>query len=131
MTCILIKKGSEHLPGRQASLNPPTEPAGEPASSANSVRASSLQRLGRVGLSEAEAYQRYGEGARVSLLALADTDTDRGRVAGETTGFIKLIAAPRPVLKGTLFLQVVGMTAVAPAGGELIVEAHHSGARRA
>jgi len=77
--------------------------------------------IGRVGLSEAEAYQRYGEGARVSLVALADTD--RGRAAGETTGFIKLIAAPRPVLKGTLFLQVVGMTAVAPAGGELIAEA--------
>lgn len=77
--------------------------------------------IGRVGLSEQQAHARYGEAARVSLVPLAETD--RGRAAGETAGFVKLIAAPRPVLKGKPFMEVVGMTAVGPAGGELIAEA--------
>lgn len=77
--------------------------------------------IGRVGLSEQQAHARYGEAARVSLVPLSETD--RGRAAGETAGFVKLIAAPRPVLKGKPFREVVGMTAVGPVGGELIAEA--------
>lgn len=77
--------------------------------------------IGRVGLSEQQAHAQYGVAARVSLVPLAETD--RGRAPGETAGFVKLIAAPRPVLKGKPFMEVVGMTAVGPAGGELIAEA--------
>ncbi len=77
--------------------------------------------IGRVGLSEQQAHDQYGQAARVSLVPLSETD--RGRAAGETAGFVKLIAAPRPVLRGKPFMEVVGMTAVGPVGGELVAEA--------
>lgn len=85
--------------------------------------------VGRVGLTEAEAFDAYGEGARVAFLPLAETD--RARCAGETDGFVKLIAGPRPLL-GTLGGGVVlGMTAVAPRGGELVAEIALAAATRA
>jgi pyruvate/2-oxoglutarate dehydrogenase complex dihydrolipoamide dehydrogenase (E3) component len=76
--------------------------------------------VGRVGMTEAQAFQAYGERARVAWLPLADTD--RARCAGQTGGFVKLLAAPRRVLGGTGGGRLVGMTAVGPAGGELVAE---------
>ena len=77
--------------------------------------------IGRVGLSEAQAYADHGSRARVSLVPLCRTD--RARAAGDTAGFVKVIAAPRPVLRSKLLDQLVGMTAVGPVGGELVAEA--------
>lgn len=50
---------------------------------------------------------------------------DRGRPAvasGQTRGFIKLIAGPRPVLRGAGGGRLLGATAVAPVGGKLVHE---------
>jgi pyruvate/2-oxoglutarate dehydrogenase complex dihydrolipoamide dehydrogenase (E3) component len=41
---------------------------------------------------------------------------------GETSGFIKLIAGPRPILRGTGGGRLLGATAVAAVGGELVHE---------
>jgi pyruvate/2-oxoglutarate dehydrogenase complex dihydrolipoamide dehydrogenase (E3) component len=76
--------------------------------------------VGRVGLTEAQAFQAYGERARVAWLPLAETD--RARCAGQTNGFVKLLAAPRRLLDGVGGGRLVGMTAVGPAGGELVAE---------
>ncbi|MBA2408980.1 MAG: FAD-dependent oxidoreductase [Gammaproteobacteria bacterium] len=76
--------------------------------------------VGRVGLSEAQAYAAYGERARVSAVQMSAMD--RPRCAGEPEGFVKLVAAPGRVLRGTPFLKLVGMTAVCTRGGELIGE---------
>ncbi|MDP9240059.1 MAG: FAD-dependent oxidoreductase, partial [Actinomycetota bacterium] len=84
--------------------------------------------VAHVGLTEAEAFQSYGEDARVAYVA--DTTSDRARAAGETEGFIKMIAAPRKVLRAKPFMRLVGMTAVGPVAGELIAEgalARHTG----
>lgn len=76
--------------------------------------------IAHVGLTEAEAFERYGDSALVSFAA--DTTSDRARAAGETTGFVKMIAAPRRLLRGKPFLRLVGMTVVGPVAGELIIE---------
>jgi pyruvate/2-oxoglutarate dehydrogenase complex dihydrolipoamide dehydrogenase (E3) component len=76
--------------------------------------------VGRVGMTEAQAFQAYGAHARVAWLPLAEVD--RARCAGQTRGFVKLLAAPRRVLGGTGGGRLVGMTAVGPAGGELVAE---------
>jgi hypothetical protein len=76
--------------------------------------------VGRVGMTEAQAFQAYGERAGVAWLPLADTD--RARCAGQTNGFVKLLAAPGRLLGGTGGGRLVGMTAVGPAGGELVAE---------
>jgi pyruvate/2-oxoglutarate dehydrogenase complex dihydrolipoamide dehydrogenase (E3) component len=76
--------------------------------------------VGRVGMTEAQAFQAYGERARVAWLPLAEVD--RARCAGQTGGFVKLLAAPRRLLGGTGGGRLVGMTAVGPAGGELVAE---------
>ena len=76
--------------------------------------------IAHVGLSEAQAYEQYGESAMVAFVAMASTD--RPRTAGETDGFVKMVAAPRPVLRGKAFMRLVGMTAVAPVAGEMIGE---------
>jgi pyruvate/2-oxoglutarate dehydrogenase complex dihydrolipoamide dehydrogenase (E3) component len=76
--------------------------------------------VGRVGMTEAQAFQAYGERARVAWLPLAEID--RARCAGQTGGFVKLLAAPRRLLGGTGGGRLVGMTAVGPAGGELVAE---------
>jgi pyruvate/2-oxoglutarate dehydrogenase complex dihydrolipoamide dehydrogenase (E3) component len=76
--------------------------------------------VGRVGMTEAQAFQAYGERARVAWLPLAETD--RARCAGQTNGFVKLLAAPRRLLDGVGGGRLVGMTAVGPAGGELVAE---------
>lgn len=84
--------------------------------------------VGRVGWSEAEAFEAYGAAARVCLVPLSGSD--RARAAGETDGLIKLIAVPkvpaalaRGPLASPVLMRVAGMTAVAPVGGELIAEA--------
>ena len=76
--------------------------------------------VGRVGLTEAQAFDRYGEAARVAFLPLAETD--RGRIAGLQEGFVKLIAGPRPVLRSAAGGQLLGATVVGPTGGDLVHE---------
>ncbi|HZJ28304.1 MAG TPA: FAD-dependent oxidoreductase [Acidimicrobiia bacterium] len=74
--------------------------------------------VGRVGMTEAEAAEH---GGRVAYLPM--TEFDRAVVAGETRGFVKLIAAPRPMLRNLAGGRIIGATAVAPRGGEMIHEA--------
>ncbi len=76
--------------------------------------------VAHVGLTEAEAFSEYGDAARVAFAA--DTTSDRARAAGETEGFVKMIAAPRKVLTAKPFMRLVGMTAVGPVAGELLAE---------
>ena len=73
--------------------------------------------VGRVGMTEAEAFAAYGERARVAVVGL--DEVDRARTAARTDGYVKLIAGPRPVASSRLLDRVVGLTAVAPSGGEL------------
>lgn len=75
--------------------------------------------VGHVGLTESQAYEQHGAKAVVSIAW--DRDGDRGRTAGETDGFVKLIAVPGPV-GGLVTGKLVGMTAVGPMAGELIAE---------
>jgi pyruvate/2-oxoglutarate dehydrogenase complex dihydrolipoamide dehydrogenase (E3) component len=50
------------------------------------------------------------------------TEVDRAVVTGETRGFVKLIAGPRPMLRGLGGGQILGATIVAARAGELIHE---------
>ncbi|MGH3853577.1 MAG: dihydrolipoyl dehydrogenase family protein [Pseudonocardiaceae bacterium] len=77
--------------------------------------------IARVGMSEAQAYAAYGSRARVSVVPMAAMD--RARCAGEPDGFVKLVAVPGRLLRGRVFLKLVGMTAVAAPAGEMIAEA--------
>ncbi|GAC1598292.1 MAG: FAD-dependent oxidoreductase [Acidimicrobiales bacterium] len=73
--------------------------------------------VARVGMTEAEA---AASGARVAFLPMSGVD--RAVVSGETAGFVKLIAAPHPLLRGLGGGRIVGATVVAARGGELIHE---------
>ena len=75
--------------------------------------------IAHVGLTEAQALAEHGDGVRVSYVP--DTDSDRGRTAGETDGFVKLIAVPGRV-GGMALGKLVGMTVVGPMAGEQIAE---------
>ncbi len=75
--------------------------------------------VGRVGVTEAEAAEKGA--ARVAFLPLAEVD--RGLITGETAGFVKLVAGPRPVLRRVAGGCLLGATSVAPSGGEMIHEA--------
>ncbi len=75
--------------------------------------------VAHVGLTEAQAYEAHGDKARVSIVM--DIHGDRARTAGETDGFVKLIAVPAPV-GGMLLGKLVGMTVVGPMAGEQIAE---------
>ena len=77
--------------------------------------------VGRVGLTEAEAYAAHGSDARVAEVDLVELD--RPRTAGETAGYVKLIAVPRRIVNSRYAARIGGMTAVSPAGGELVAEA--------
>jgi pyruvate/2-oxoglutarate dehydrogenase complex dihydrolipoamide dehydrogenase (E3) component len=68
--------------------------------------------VGRVGLTERQARERWGERAVIAGFEYAALD--RAITAGETYGFAKLIADPRR--------RLVGATVAAPAGGEAIAE---------
>jgi len=73
--------------------------------------------VGRVGMSEQQAFAAYGRRARVAVVSLAEMD--RPRTAGHTDGYLKLIAGPRRLAPSHLLDEVIGLTAVSPAGGEL------------
>lgn len=72
--------------------------------------------VARVGVAEADA----PAGSRVAFLPM--TEVDRAVTAGRTTGFVKLIAGPRPLLRGAGGGRIVGATIVADRAGELIHE---------
>ncbi len=74
-----------------------------------------------VGLTEAAAYERWGERARVAVVP--DTHSDRARCAGETAGFVKLVAAPTGAVKASALDRLVGAVVVGPRAGEAIAEA--------
>jgi pyruvate/2-oxoglutarate dehydrogenase complex dihydrolipoamide dehydrogenase (E3) component len=76
--------------------------------------------VGRVGLTEAEAAAAH-PGARVAHLPLEHVD--RAVTAGAEHGFVKLIAAPKRVVRHLGGGRLVGATIVAPTGGDLIHEA--------
>ena len=73
--------------------------------------------VGRVGMSEQQAFAAYGRRARVAVVSLAEMD--RPRTAGHTDGYLKLITGPRRLAPSHLLDEVIGLTAVGPAGGEL------------
>ena len=75
--------------------------------------------VAHVGLTEAQALAEHGDGVRVSYVP--DTESDRGRTAGETDGFVKLVAVPGRV-GGMALGKLVGMTVVGPMAGEQIAE---------
>lgn len=72
--------------------------------------------VARVGVAEADA----PAGSRVAFVPM--TEVDRAVTAGRTTGFVKLIAGPRPVLRGAGGGRILGATIVADRAGELIHE---------
>ncbi len=73
--------------------------------------------VGRVGMTEQQAYDAYGERARV--VVVRRDEMDRTRTSAHTDGYLKLIAGPRPVARHQLLDRVIGVTAVMPAGGEI------------
>ena len=75
--------------------------------------------VGHVGLTEQQAYEAHG--AKAMVATAWDRHGDRARTAGETDGFVKLVALPGPV-GGMLTGRLLGMTAVGPMAGELIAE---------
>jgi len=75
--------------------------------------------IAHVGLTEAQAVEQHGDGVMVSTFW--DRKGDRARTAGETDGFVKLVAAPGKV-GGMTLGKLLGMTAVGPMAGELIAE---------
>ncbi|PZS15644.1 MAG: hypothetical protein DLM54_12350, partial [Acidimicrobiales bacterium] len=74
--------------------------------------------VARVGMTEAES---AGRGGRVAYLPM--TEVDRAVVAGQTRGFVKLVAGPKLVLGQTGGGRLLGATVVAARGGEMIHEA--------
>lgn len=76
--------------------------------------------VGRVGVTEGQAFAAYGRRARVAVVNLKELD--RARTASRADGYIKLIAGPRRFAGSRLLDEVVGLTAVSPAGGELAAQ---------
>jgi len=70
-----------------------------------------------VGVTEAEA---AGMGARVAEVRFAHVD--RAITSARETGFVKLIAGPRPLLRSLGGGQLLGATIVGPHAGEMIGE---------
>jgi len=68
--------------------------------------------VGRVGLTERQARERWGEKVRITEFEYAKLD--RAITAGEAYGFAKLIGDPRG--------RLVGATVAAPGGGDAIAE---------
>jgi pyruvate/2-oxoglutarate dehydrogenase complex dihydrolipoamide dehydrogenase (E3) component len=68
--------------------------------------------VGRIGLTEAQARTRWGNGVVVAESDYAELD--RAITAGEAYGFAKLVAGPHG--------RLVGATVAAPGGGEAIAE---------
>lgn len=76
--------------------------------------------IGRVGMSEAQAHDEYGDSAKVAYMPIAETD--RAKVTGETDGFVKLIAGPHTLVRGLAGGNLVGATVVCPTGGDVVHE---------
>jgi pyruvate/2-oxoglutarate dehydrogenase complex dihydrolipoamide dehydrogenase (E3) component len=74
--------------------------------------------IAHVGMTEAAAAAVHG--SRVAFLPMSEVD--RAVVATQTAGFVKLIARPRPVLRGLGGGRLRGATIVAARAGELIHE---------
>lgn len=70
--------------------------------------------VARVGVLESEA----PKGAMVAHLPLSHVD--RAITDGRTDGFVKLIAAPKPITRGLFGGHIVGATIVADRAGEMI-----------
>ena len=75
--------------------------------------------VAHVGLTEEQAHAAHGGAVLVSYVP--DTASDRGRAAGETDGFVKLLALPARA-GGAALSKVVGLTVVGPMAGEQIAE---------
>ena len=73
--------------------------------------------VAHVGLTEAQAVERYGD--RVMVSTVRDTHSDRARTAGETDGFVTLVGV-RGRVGGIALGKLVGMTVVGPMAGEQI-----------
>jgi pyruvate/2-oxoglutarate dehydrogenase complex dihydrolipoamide dehydrogenase (E3) component len=73
--------------------------------------------IARVGLTEAQAVDAGGSVAFVPM-----SEVDRAIAARRTEGFVKLIAGPRPLLRGAGGGRLLGATIVAPRAGEMIHE---------
>ena len=73
--------------------------------------------VARVGITEIDA---VAHGGRVAFLPM--TEVDRAIVTGRTSGFVKLIAGPRPLLRGAGGGRILGATIVAERAGEMIHE---------
>ena len=76
--------------------------------------------VGHVGLTEAQAVESH---PRAMVAHLPFTHLDRAIATGNTNGFVKLIAAPRRGIPHIAAGKLLGATAVAPTGGELVHEA--------
>jgi len=74
--------------------------------------------IAQVGVSEQAA--RLVKGARVAELPMSEVD--RAVAVNRSSGFVKLIAAPRPVLGFAGGGRLIGATIVAEAAGEMIAE---------
>lgn len=75
--------------------------------------------VAHVGLTVQQARERYGDRVRVSTVH--DTDGDRARTAGETDGFVTLVAITGRV-GGIALGKLVGMTVAGPMAGEQIAQ---------
>lgn len=76
--------------------------------------------VGRVGLSEDEAAERFPGAAQMAFLPM--TEVDRAVAADETDGFLKVITGPRWPTGGVAGGRIVGATVMGSTGGELIHE---------
>ncbi len=74
--------------------------------------------IAQVGITEAEAANVRG--ARVMYVPLSEVD--RSITAGETDGFVKIVAGPRRLLRNLAGGRILGATIVAPRAGEMIHE---------
>jgi pyruvate/2-oxoglutarate dehydrogenase complex dihydrolipoamide dehydrogenase (E3) component len=74
--------------------------------------------VGRVGITEEQA---AGHGGQVAFLPMSEVD--RAITAGRTDGFVKLIAGPRPLLRGAGGGRLLGASIVAERGGDMVAEA--------
>jgi pyruvate/2-oxoglutarate dehydrogenase complex dihydrolipoamide dehydrogenase (E3) component len=73
--------------------------------------------VGRIGMTEAES---AAHGGRVAYLPMSEVD--RAIATEETSGFLKLIAGPRRAIGRAGGGVLLGATAVAPVGAELVHE---------
>jgi pyruvate/2-oxoglutarate dehydrogenase complex dihydrolipoamide dehydrogenase (E3) component len=75
--------------------------------------------IARVGLTEADARERY---RHVRVATYPMQRVDRARIAERPVGFVKLITAPRRLLRWVGAGELVGAQIVGPRAGELIQE---------